>query len=1416
MPGWVPLGLLSYVPLLLTRPGRIGIDSKQYLFLDPGRMLSRVPYMWNPNVAFGTVPHQNIGFLFPMGPFFWLGDLVRLPMWVTQRLWLGSLLFLAGLGMRLLWRTLGIRGAGAWAGVLVYMLSPYLLGYVHRISVLLLPWAGLPWLLAFTIRSLRSGGWRQPALFALVAFTVGGINATSVILVGLAPVLWLVFAVWVLGEVRPRDGIATAARIGVLTLGVSAWWIVALVIQGRYGLPVLSYSETIDAVNRSNSTIEVLRGLGYWLFYGRDRLEPWILPATAYQTNLPLIVATFTVPGLAFVAGVAARWRERAYFVALIVVGVVIAVAAHPWDDPSPLGKVFQQFATSSTAGLALRSGTRAMPLMVLGFAALLAAGLNALITRLRVVGLVASAAVGVLAVVNLAPLWQGDFIASNLSRPESIPSYWTDAAAHLDSQSHDTRVLEIPGQDLTFYRWGATWEPITPGLIDRPYADRELIPYGGPGSVDLLEALDRRMQEGTFEPDSLAPVARLMAVGDVVLRSDLQYERYRTPRPRVLWSQLDPPPAGLGAPLAFGPATRNTPDPRLPLQDEIELATPPTAPDPPAVADFPVTAPQQIVTAQPAAGALVVAGSGDGLVDAAAAGLLDGASRPVLYAGTFASDPGALKQAIDQGASLLLTDSNRRRALRWRTLRDNAGYTERPGEQPLVEDTSDARLDLFPGASDDSYTVTVVRGATATASGYGNPVTYIPADRPQNALDGDPSTAWRVGAFANVRGERIEVDLPDAVTTDHVTLLQPDGNRFITRARLSFGDGSSTDVILTPDSRTAPGQSVTFTTRTFNRLTIQILDTDPPDRPDPNGLSGVGFAEIGIPGVASEELVRLPTDLLTTAGADSQNHPLTILLSRQRSNPGEVVRADDELRIARLFTLPTERAFAVTGTARLSAHTPEPVLDQLLGQPGADDGGVTANSSDYLGGDRRARAMSAIDGDLSTHWSPGFGNQVGRFVTYQLPEPITFDHLDLAVINDGRHSVPTRLQIEAGDQSRTVDVPAVPDQATPDATVRVNVPFAPLTGSSITVTVGAVREVKTADYYGSAPITSPVGLAELGVDGLRAPELGPDIPPTCHNDLLTVDGQPVPVRVKGSTADALDGKGLALTTCGPGPITIGQGDRVLRTAVGRDAGIDVDQLVLSSPAGGSALPTPAVQPPTVEVLARSRTSLRVRVSGSGTPFWLVLGESRNDGWHASIQGGGSLGSPTLIDGYANGWYVTPASSGPIDITLTWTPQEWVWGALALSLLAVLCCGALIVLDPGGRKSPTASAAVVGAELTSPLVGEPSTPSPPRIVIAAVAVGVGGALVSTPLLGLVLALATALALGRREGRAVLTIGCVGAFALAAAYVVLQQARHQFPADFGWAQNFPRAQVLGWAAVLLLGVDVIVEEIRRRR
>src|SRR2546430_4878379 len=217
--GYELLALLAYVPVLLTKPGKVVADTKTYLYLDPGRLLERAASMWDPNIGMGTVTHQNIGYLFPMGPYYWVLHLFGVPAWVSQRLWLGSILFGAALGVLFLLRTLHVRGPGTVVATVVFMLTPYTLDFSARISVILLPWAGLPWMLALTIRALRApdrrATWKYAAIFAIVVQVVGGVNATALVFAGTAPVLWIVYAT-LIGEVDWRRALGGAARIGPL------------------------------------------------------------------------------------------------------------------------------------------------------------------------------------------------------------------------------------------------------------------------------------------------------------------------------------------------------------------------------------------------------------------------------------------------------------------------------------------------------------------------------------------------------------------------------------------------------------------------------------------------------------------------------------------------------------------------------------------------------------------------------------------------------------------------------------------------------------------------------------------------------------------------------------------------------------------------------------------------------------------------------------------------------------------------------------------------------------------------------------------------------------------------------------------------------------------------------------------------
>ena len=55
---------LVYVPLLFTDPRKVEADTKSYLYLDPGRLLTRAVSLWDPKIAMGTLSHQTIGYIF--------------------------------------------------------------------------------------------------------------------------------------------------------------------------------------------------------------------------------------------------------------------------------------------------------------------------------------------------------------------------------------------------------------------------------------------------------------------------------------------------------------------------------------------------------------------------------------------------------------------------------------------------------------------------------------------------------------------------------------------------------------------------------------------------------------------------------------------------------------------------------------------------------------------------------------------------------------------------------------------------------------------------------------------------------------------------------------------------------------------------------------------------------------------------------------------------------------------------------------------------------------------------------------------------------------------------------------------------------------------------------------------------------
>jgi hypothetical protein len=185
-----------------------------------------------------------------------------------------------------------------------------------------------------------------------------------------------------------------------------------------------------------------------------------------------------------------------------------------------------------------------------------------------------------------------------------------------------------------------------------------------------------------------------------------------------------------------------------------------------------------------------------------------------------------------------------------------------------------------------------------------------------------------------------------------------------------------------------------------------------------------------------------------------------------------------------------------------------------------------------------------------------------------------------------------------------------------------------------------------------------------------------------CRDDLLEVDGRPVGVRITGAGAGAGE---LQLEGCDDGAaVELGPAS----TSCGRRTGA---RPARPRPAGaalggdGRHGTGGAGHRPAVTVQGEGRTSFDLRVEGVDGPFWLVLGQSHNLGWEASADGLGDLGTPHVVDGFANGWLVDPGDASTLDVALDWAPQRSVWGGLLLSTVPACSASSLVLV---GRRRP--------------------------------------------------------------------------------------------------------------------------------
>jgi arabinofuranan 3-O-arabinosyltransferase len=1201
------LWVLLAAVIFLNKHGIFTPDIKPEIYLAPARSARDLAFSWLENQQLG-LPNFNVG-LAPVPAFVALLHGVGISAAACVRLLRLALLITAGWGASRLYRHLAPGNGTAVGRVLagvVYLANPYVVVAGDTLAIVL-PLALLPWQVLFLVKALEERrSWRWPAAFALTFVLMSGMNA------GVVPALQLVYVPAVVlyaasaRNVRLRDLAKPLARCALLTVLVSLYWLIPAIAASGAGVQVVGNSETYRGIAGPSSFGEVIRGLGLWVMYGGGPDGPWQPGFVSYLTN-PLVIALSYSTAILFVASTwFARGAVRRLALALVCSAAVVMVGLHPPGRPSPIGVAFRAAFTHVPATGALRTTNKAGAVLILGIALLVAVGASAWFRQAaghgqpRIIGaIVAIALVG-----GSWPAFSGGLFSDSLT----IPSYWKQAAAAVNSGPAQQRVWLVPGEVRSHYRWsGERVDDIDKSLISRPAVVQYTIPVASADSANFLTAIDTLMQEGSLPPGAVSTAARYLGASDVLVRNDLVWEESNGARPELMQPQIGLD-SGLRLAGTFGQPGQNTVSPVYPPETPLAGLISP-------VQRYTVDAARGMLRIEPVAGSVLVDGDGWAIPPLVAAGLLDGAPN-FRYVGELT--PSQLDQALAAGTRLVITDTNRRRTSQADRLADSQG--------PLLP------ADVSAGPSRTLFndplaqTVLQVEGGQVSASATGSAFGQLPWDSPENAFDGDERTAWMFGDFGHGAGQSITLRM-DAPQTLHDVrvVMRPNGPVVI--SKISITAGAVTRIADVPASGVA---EVSFPSTTTDRLELKVLKTTG------TGINLVGVNEIEVPGVRLLRVARMPLDLsaltsrLTDTGRrELSTTPIDVVLWRVRGGP--LPADDEELGLNRSFSLPQARTYRLYGLIRPDPETSDEGIDQLLGFTGD----VTASSSSRWSFDPAVRASAAVDGDEKTGWSPATPAE-GQSITLS-GKPRRIDHLDVLQPTTSTSFISQAAVLLDG---REVTVASLHPGVT-----RVVVP--PQTAARLTLRITAV----------SGP--GPVQIAELSFGKARIVRHPAAAFAQC-TPVAQLDGQPVLMR---PVRPLVDLGPTVFTACG-GPLSLAAGAHELRALHNWSP----DELVLRDQVGDH----PPVAPPSATDVVTTRldpTHWRVTATLPAGPQVVVLGQNFDRRWRATIDGR-PAGRTVTADGYSAAWIVNAPGRHTIDIRFT--PQRLSTIGLVVSGSAVM------------------------------------------------------------------------------------------------------------------------------------------------
>ncbi|MEV5494168.1 alpha-(1-_3)-arabinofuranosyltransferase family protein [Nonomuraea fuscirosea] len=912
-----------------TKPGHLISDTKMDLALNPVGWLERAAHLWDIQ-HFGQLQNQVAGYVFPMGPFFALGDLAGVEPWVTQRLWLTLLMSVAFLGVERLSRQLGIGTPGTRiAGALAYALAPRTLSILGEISIEWLPAAMLPWILIPLLTASETGQRARGAVRSALAVALcGGVNAVAVLAVLVAPVLYI------LTRPRPVPRWRLLAWWSGAVAVATLFWTLPLLLVGRYAFSFLPYTETSETTTAVTSLTNVLRGASDWVRYLPLNGVFEQPPGFAIATSATMVVVT-GVPAALGLAGLARRdLPAKGFVVALFLVGVVALVAGHASALEPVLAEPVRWLLDGPLAPL--RNLRKFDPLIRLA----LAFGLAHLLVRARIplrAVAVAAAAALVLPVFNQGLAAPGDF--------ERVPSHWQEAADWLNRNAGDDGVLVVPGAKFGEYVWGRPMDEPLQALTTARWTARQITPPGSVGLTRLLDVIDQRLAAGHGSA-GMATVLRRLGVRYLLVRNDLIRQNLQGAWPSRVHEALRETP-GLTKVRSFGEPVGDKE-----TDDAVNQLDAPF----PALDLYEVAGSSDLVSVQAAADAVAVRGGPDSLLAMGDLGLLGDA--PVLVNG----------DAGTREAPTVVSDALRLRERSFGEIRTNLSPTLTAGSKA---DFAGVRaLDLLENgwlgetAVAEYHGISGISASSSVADPYAIAGISSTGRSPWAAMDGNVRTGWESDGSRRPVGEWLRVDLPGSTRIPYVNVMfAPDLllGQVITKVAVESEAGGLVQDV----RRTTEPQRLRVPDGTTSWVRIKVAGTASQEW---SYGQRVGIVELSIPGVTAGRSIRLPGQggdvYVMDRGLDERPACMRNTY-RWVCNEVMLAKQGEETGFDRTFRAESASAANVRGTAVLR----DPKLVDRFTRVRADLTTVTGSSQ--LSEDAVVSPRSAFDADGSTTWIP-------------------------------------------------------------------------------------------------------------------------------------------------------------------------------------------------------------------------------------------------------------------------------------------------------------------------------------------------------------------------------------------------------------------------------------------------------------